>query len=501
MQVQVFLARSILVSLFGCISVASASAEPNLTIYNGNFALVQDQIPLSLGKGVNEFEYTDATLLLEPDSVILRDQQGRAITILEQSYRNDSLSQELLLSIFEGETIEFLVNDPDKGEHVIEGRIIRAQSRSPQAAGSYPYNPYPQNQLNVPVIEVDGRVRFGLPGQPLFPSLGDNTILKPRLSWKIDSARNADLEADLSYLTGGLSWSASYNIVDSGDGIIDLSGWITMENLSGKTFNEAQIKLMAGEVNKVVSGNGYLSEMDAFARTRNESLHGQRPSVTQRDFDEYHLYELANSTTLKDQETKQVEFLHVADIRSTTRYVYDGQTVDWNNYNHQNIDYRRTNSAFGIESYSEVDVVREIGNTEENGLGLPLPAGIVRFYQQDELSREFIGEDLISHTPSDETLKLRTGSAFDLVGERVRTDFEYNHDARTVKETFEVTLRNRKKQDVEIQVLEHMLRWTNWELIEADFDHNKLDSDTIEFNVPLEPGEEKAVHYSVLYSW
>lgn len=264
-------------SLIACVTVSDVRAEPGLTIYNGNFAVVRDQLSLDLRKGLNEVEYSEATLLLEPDSVILRDRQGNPINILEQSYRNDALSQELLLSIFEGETIEFLVSGQGSPDRIVEGTIVRAQGPLPSVGYGNPYYPSPyyphsQNQSNTPVIEVDGALRFGLPGLPLFPSLGDDTILKPLLSWKIDAAEKTGVEANLSYITGGLSWNASYNVVDSGEGLIDLSGWVTMENRSGKTFDDAEIKLMAGEVNKVSPENRYLEDIIVTGRKRLEGV-------------------------------------------------------------------------------------------------------------------------------------------------------------------------------------------------------------------------------------
>ncbi len=238
------------------------SAEPALTIYNQNFAVVRDTVPLDLVAGTNEVRFTDTTSHLEPDSVILRDPAGKAVfQVLEQNYRADPVSQALLLSLFEGKTIGFLVDRPKAAPEVIQGKIVRSgyvpHSAAPQQFG----NQYYQQQMayangatgmGEPIIEVDGKLRFSLPGQPLFPALADDTILKPTLDWKIQSAEAARFDAELAYVTGGMTWAADYSVVapEHGDQI-DLTGLVTMDNQSGKTFTDAKIKLMAGDVNKV----------------------------------------------------------------------------------------------------------------------------------------------------------------------------------------------------------------------------------------------------------
>ena len=201
----------------------SLPAQPALTIYNQNFAVVRDAVPLDLKAGVNAVTYADMTSQLEPDSVILRDPSGKAqLQILEQSYRNDPVSQDLLLSLFEGKTIDFFIKEPNKPDATVQGRIIRSGFKS----GTQP------------VIEVNGKVQFGLPGQPVFPSLGSDTVLNPTLSWKLNSSAAAKFDAELAYVTGGLSWQASYNIVSpEKSDTLDLTGWITFTNNSGKTFH------------------------------------------------------------------------------------------------------------------------------------------------------------------------------------------------------------------------------------------------------------------------
>jgi hypothetical protein len=238
-----------------------------LTIYNQNFFVAREYVPLDLKAGVNEAHYTGVAAHLEPDSVILRDPHGRALQILEQNYRNDPISQELLLSFYEGKTIDFSVGrNPDGSDIKLRGKVIRR--------GYVPTNSingYPQQASTQPIIEVDGILRFGLPGEPRFPALSADSILKPTLSWLIETNQPGKFDAEISYVSGGMTWQSDYNVVVQDDpgkktDLLDMIGWITMHNQSGKTFENARIKLLAGDVNKVQPPNaGFVFRAEAAA--------------------------------------------------------------------------------------------------------------------------------------------------------------------------------------------------------------------------------------------
>src|SRR5437762_9748987 len=188
------------------------AGQPALTIYNQNFAVVRDTVPVNLKQGVNNVRFTETTAHLEPDSVILRDPSSKTnLQILEQNYRNDPVSQELLLSLFEGKTIDFLVPD----NKVVQGKIVRSgyvshgqaamQRYGQQYAMAQSAMAYGGTGSSQPIIEVDGKLRFSLPGQPLFPALTGDTILKPTLDWQIQADKAGKLDAELAYVTGGMS--------------------------------------------------------------------------------------------------------------------------------------------------------------------------------------------------------------------------------------------------------------------------------------------------------
>ncbi len=315
---------------------ADNSKQPALTIYNQNFFVAREYVPLDLTAGVNHAQFAGIASHLEPDSVILRDPAGRSLQVLEQNYRNDPISQELLLSFYEGKTIDFLVQRADRQE-IIKGKIVR----SGYIPSSYYAQNYQQPSFTQPIIEVDGVLRFGLPGQPLFPALSGDTVLKPTLSWLLQTNDPGKFDAEISYVAGGMSWQSDYNIVVSDNpkgktDLLDMVGWITMRNQSGKTFENANIKLLAGDVNKIQAPTSSARAYGAMKMAMDEAA--AAPVVSEKSFDEFHLYTLARPTTLHDQETKQVEFVRSTGIHAQRLYVYDGaQVAQYGYYNPEQI--------------------------------------------------------------------------------------------------------------------------------------------------------------------
>ncbi|MGO4885171.1 MAG: DUF4139 domain-containing protein [Bryobacteraceae bacterium] len=478
-------------------------ADPALTIYNQDFAVIRESLPLDLKAGNNTVRFTGATAQVEPDSVILRDPAGaHPLRIVEQNYRNDPVSQDLLLNLFEGKTVEFAVRRPDGSTGIVTGKIVRSGYVPHYQAMNRYGSQYAANQMSMvsggagqPIIEVDGKLQFSLPGEPMFPALGDDTILKPTLDWILNSAQAARFDAELSYISGGLSWSSDYNIVapETGD-TLDLVAWVTLDNQCGKQFDHAHIKLMAGDVNKEQPQGGGMAGMG-----RDQAmLMAIEPKVTEKAFEDYHLYTLPLPTTLHDRETKQVEFLRASGIQSKRLYIYDGFAPD-RRYGIQDL---RNISEFGVESNPHVWVIREFVNSEANHLGVPLPAGRLRFYRRDHDGQvEFTGENRIDHTPKDETVRVYTGNAFDITGERRQTHFSSEHQRGLLDESFEIKLRNHKKEAATVRVVEHLYRWSTWSISQESQPHRQVDSRTIEYEVTLQPDEEKVVTYTAHYTW
>ena len=488
---------------FLCGSLFAQAPQPSLTIYNQDFAVVRQDLPLDLKPGENQVNVNDITMHLEPDSVVLLDPTGKhAVQVLEQNYRADPVSEPMLLSLYEGKTIDF---DAGNGQ-LVKGKVIRS--------GYAPHNYFAMNRYGqqyyqaqmagaseTPIIEVNGQLRFSLPGTPVFPSLTDDTILKPRLEWMLATDKAGKFPAEFSYVTGGMSWQADYNIVapEKGDQV-DIVGWVTMDNQTGKTFENARIKLMAGDVNKIQPGQRDRLELYAQMGAAQKAVFS--PPVTEKAFDEYHLYTLERSTTLRDRETKQVEFIHAAAVGTKQLYIYDGVKIDANRYNGWGWDNIRNDHSYGTESNPKIWVMREFVNSQANHLGMPLPKGRVRFYRRnDDGQIEFTGDNVIDHTPRDETVRIYTGNAFDLAGERRRTNYLVDMGKSTATESFEIKVRNHKKEPVDIRVVEHLYRALTWDIASSSADYKKTDAHTIEFPVTIAPNGEKTITYTAHYTW
>jgi hypothetical protein len=498
---------SLLTGAVSAALLAPAAAQPALTIYNQNFAVVREHVPLDLKAGVNAVTFSGVTVHLEPDSVVLRDPRGKVqLRVLEQNYRADTISPGLLLSLSEGKTIDFLVRDQNGKESIVKGKIIRS-GYVPNFTGAQQYgqNFYQQQMLmqqaaGTPIVEVDGKLRFSLPGEPQFPALTDDAILKPQLAWELAADKPGKFDAELSYVTGGMRWEASYNLIapEKGD-TLDLIGWVTIDNQSGRQFDQATIKLMAGDVSKLQPGQnetGYAFAAKAMA------MDAAGPAVTEKAFDEFHLYSLARPTTLRNRETKQVEFIRAAGVKAKTLYIYNGAAIgpQFRGWNMENI---RNNRDYGTQSNPKVWVYREFRNSEENGLGQPLPKGRTRFYRRDDADGrlEFTGENTIDHTPKNEQVRIYTGDAFDVVGERKRTDYVLTRGNDQLEEEFEIHLRNRKTEPVEVRVAEKLYRWLNWQIVSNTHDFTKTDAQGVEFRVTVPADGETTVKYRVRYDW
>lgn len=500
------------------LAVAGYSADDvSVTVYNQDFGVVKQGITLDLKKGENAVSVTDIARHLQEDSVILRDKNNpKAFKILEQNFESDPLSEQMLLFKNEGNVLDFKTSVYDEAtrtnkEVIKKAKLIRSGyvphpqaynrygSRYAMAQQAYSSGEYGGGQA---IVEIDGKLVFGLPGTPVFANLGVDSFIKPTILWKIQSEEQGKREAEFSYMTGGMSWDATYNCVvpEKGD-VMDILGWVNIDNNCGKNFKNAGVKLMAGDVNKVNNqqGNEAYFRME---QDRTMSALREATGVTVKEFDEFHLYSLPRKVDLLDRENKQIEFIRAERVKGNRFYVYDGVKFDKNN-NYGYDDYsRRERADYGSKCNNKIWNIFEFKNTEENNLGIALPKGKIKIYRKDTGgSNEFIGEDTVDHTPKGETVKVYLGNVFDVVGERKQTGYKLNNNRNEVDETFEITLRNQKKDKVTVRVVEHMYRWLNWEVAENSDLFMKNDARTIEFRAELEPGKEKKITYTVHYDW
>lgn len=448
-------------------AVEAAEAGVALTVYNQGTALVRDRRQFDLRAGVNEIRFRDVAAAIDPTSVLFKSLTDPAGTVvLEQNYEFDLVGAETLLDKYIDQEIEVVTEDGTRHR----GTLLSGRG-----------------SLILQTAEGEVRV-LGDVRQFSFPELPEGLITRPTLVWRLQAEQAGAHDVEVTYLTGGLNWQADYVLLLAADErSIDLDGWITLTNTSGATYRDAQLKLIAGDLQRLPQP-GLAAQEIPFEEARAAPT----PSVEQRDFFEYHLYEIPRPVTVKDKESKQIEFVSAAGVPAEKFFVYDGLQCRYCSYP----GYAVTDPSYGVASNPKVMVMVEF-DTEQ--VEADLPRGRVRVYQEDvDGAALLIGEDAIDHTPQGERVRLYVGDAFDLVGERVQTDFR-RPSAHRIEETYEITLRNHKEEAVEIRVVEHLFRWTEWEILEATHEYTKLDSGTIEFRARVPADGETTVRYTVRY--
>lgn len=429
----------------------------SVTVYNSDLGLIKDVRQVALPGGVVELRFGDVAAKIMPQTVHIKSLNPQSqLQVLEQNYEYDLLTPQKLLEKFTGKEISVLKDGVE-----------------------IPITILSTNQGLV--YRLGGRIFTGHPGNMIFPSIPENLISEPTLVWTLENRGARSIEA--SYLTRGLNWKADYvAVLDSRDKSMDLSGWVTLDNQSGATYRSAKLKLVAGDVNRVIEEVGARDAMRALSEMAAKPASAQ---FSEQTFFEYHLYSLQRATTIKSQQTKQVSLLSAEHIPVNKRYFYYGAQ-----------HYFR--SRYGVPiSNQKIGVYVEIANKQENRLGMPLPKGTLRVYKADaDGSLQFIGEDRIDHTPKDEMVKIKMGDAFDIVGERKQTDWRKLADD-LYEVAFEISLRNHKDEAVTVTVIEPMFR--DWEILHSSHPYKKIEAHTAQFDIPVAKDGASKLAYRVRF--
>jgi hypothetical protein len=454
----------------GPVSSASSDAkgrqELGLTVYNQNFALVREVRTLKLGTGRVELDYGDVAAQVQPETVAIRAlDDPSALTVLEQNYRYDLLQPRTLLDKYVGQTIKVYRYNEELGrEDAFDAKVLAAND-----GGT--------------VLEIGGEVTYDFPGRFAFPKVPDNLIAKPTLVWLLGSSA-PEQRVEVSYLTRGVTWSSDYVLtIDEADTRADLTGWVTLVNESGTSYENARLKLVAGDVQRVTPTPPVMREMLERVASEEEDQSGFR----EEGFFEYHLYTLERPTSVLEKETKQVTLLEGRGAAVQKKLVLPAQE-HW---------YR---GRYGtVVSNQKVGVFLHIENAESNGLGMALPKGIVRVYKADSTgAKQFIGEDQIDHTPRDETIRIKMGEAFDVVADRKQMSWTPLGSC-TAESSWEIEIRNHKDGAETVEVVEPV--GGDWEIVSESQSHTKKDAHTFVFEVPVPARGKATVSYRVRIRW
>lgn len=447
----------------------STSAEQkavSLTVYNQNFGLVRELREVeNLGTGRVALEFRDVASTIQPETVHIRALgAANTLSVLEQSYRYDLLTPSTLLEKYVGRPVRVHRYHERLGkEEAIDAELLSVAES--------------------PVLKLNGEITFGYPGRLSFSELPPNLIAKPTLLWLLESRRPKQT-LEVTYLARNMSWSADYVLVVSeNEQKGDLTGWVTLVNQSGASYRNAELKLVAGTVNRVEpprdTGYGYSFEEKAAAVADG--------GFSQENLFEYHMYTLGRPTTVLDKEQKQVTLLEASGIGVQKKLVFTGQPYFFRGQYGQ------------LESNQKLGVFLEIVNDGKSGLGMPLPKGTLRVYKADRSgAKQFVGEDAIEHTPRDETFRVKLGEAFDVVGDRKQMQWRALGNCSS-ESAWEIELRNHKDAQQEVEVQEPV--GGDWTILSSSHPAVKKDAHTFTFKVLVPARGKTKISYRLQTRW
>jgi hypothetical protein len=407
---------------------------------------------------VSAVQFMDVAARIDPTTVHLKSLvDARSLKILEQNYEYDLLSSQKLMEKY-------------------VGRRVRLY------AGDGTYHDATLLSTNGPVFEINGQIHLGHHGRLVLPSLPDNLVSKPTLAWLLRNQLARPQRVEASYLTGGITWRADYvMVIDHADARGDLTGWVTIDNKSGATYDDAALKLVAGDIHRAAAGPRTRRALEVAAKAVGAADAAREFAA--EGFFEYHLYTLDGRTTLKDNQTKQLSLLAASEIPIRKHLIYYGAQ-----------EYYR--SSYGVPlSNQKVGVYLEVENKKEHRLGLPLPKGRLRVYKADQSgSQQLVGEDWIDHTPRDERVKIKMGNAFDVVGERKQRDWRKLAPGLFEVE-WEISLRNHKKEGQTVRIIEPVPG--DWQMLHSTHRFEKIEAHTLQYEVPVPEEGTATVVYRV----
>jgi hypothetical protein len=435
-----------------------------VTIYNSNVGLVKDTRLIDFKPGIHELKFMDVAAKIDPTTVHIKSPiNGSSLNVLEQNYEYDLLNPQKLLEKYMGQKVQLATINPEtKKEEIVEATLLSTQGGN--------------------IFQIGDKIHIGHYGRVLLSKIPENLIPQPTLVWMVENKLSKPQKVEASYLTSGINWKADYvAVLNKLDTITDLTGWVTIDNRSGATYQKALLKLVAGDIHRVQA-----EVQMGYVRTKTAAKEAASPQFKEESFFEYHLYTLDRRTTIKNNQTKQMTLLDANRVPLKKLFIFPGRPQYY---------YYQDQSS----NKQKIGVFLELENSKKNNLGIPLPKGTIRVYKEDkDGSLQFIGEDRIDHTPKDEKFKIKIGEAFDVVGERVQTD--YKHLSRNLYEVaFEVSLRNHKKKDIKVLVEEPIPG--DWEMLSNSHPFEKLQAHLIRFDVPVAKDKEVKVKYRIRFKY
>lgn len=438
-----------------------------VTIYNNNLALIKDQRKIRLNKGLNVLALRDVSAQIRPETALLQSiNHASAIRILEQNFDFDLLTPQKLLEKYVGKNVTLVKTNPVSGVETSESASVLSAA-------------------NGVVLKIGSRIESGIPGRLIYDDVPANLRDRPTLVTKLDSKSANEHLMELSYLSSGLNWKADYVAeLNSNENEIDLSGWVTLTNTSGTRYKNAKLQLVAGDVNRVVPGHPRSMLMQKTMDMQAEAASG----MSEEALLEYHLYTLDRTSSIEENQTKQISLLSSSNIPARKELVLRGE------------DYYYTSNHAELGKKLKVGVYLEFDNKESAKLGMPLPKGIVRAYRKDSQGNaQFVGEDAIDHTPKNETVRLKLGNAFDVTADKKQLDFKNlpkpSKNNLMSESAYEIVIKNAKKETVAVRVQEPIPG--EWKILKESHPSKKINSSTAEWKINVPAESETVLSYRV----
>lgn len=432
-----------------------------VTIYNNDLALIKDQRKVKLNNGLNNLALRDVSAQIRPETALLRSlSHAGSFSTLEQNFDFDLLTPQKLLEKYVGKNVSIVRVNPATGIETTEQATVLSAN-------------------NGVVMKIGNRIETGIPGRIVYDDVPANLRDRPTLVTKLNNKTTTEQMVELSYLTGGLGWKADYVAeLNAKEDSIDLSGWVTLTNTSGTSYNNAKLQLVAGDVNRVQ--DNYPRAM-AMRKDVGMIAEASKP-MAEESLLEYHLYTLDHPTTISDNQNKQVALLSASNVPTRKELVLRGA------------DYYYGASYGDLGQKMKVGVFVEFDNKETAKLGLPLPKGTMRVYKKDNQGNaQFVGEDSIDHTPKNEVVRLKLGNAFDVTADKKQIDFKtLPRPAKgnsMFESAYEIVLKNAKKERVTVTVQEPIP--ADWKMMKESHHSQKATSNTAIWKIEI-PAEGKA---------
>lgn len=465
----------VFITLMFAVCIYAETKNVEVTVYNQGFGLVKEIRTMDVKSGENHYNFEDVAALIEPASVLFKSlTDSNSIALIEQNYEYDLMNARNILAKSIGKKVTCkdgitgtIISAPGVGDAGNAGLIVKTD---------------------------DGKIML-YPSIEYITELPEGLIARPTLNMFIASDKTKTHDVELSYISQGFNWNANYVVLlGENDDLCDINGWATITNNSGTAFRNANLTLVAGDVNRVQPkinrhlGIGGMMAAPVMEAKAMDMANG----FEEEGFFEYHLYKLGRNTDIKNNESKQISLLQGNDVKITKKMTFTPHLRS--RYSCLNFD--QNPYAAATSENTKIPVILEIENKENNSLGKPMPKGTVKIYKKDKAGKEqFVGEDTIAHTPKDEKIKLKTGNAFDIVGEYKLTNYK-RVSKDVIEETYEVTIKNHKKnEDVTVYFYENT--WGDWKITDTKAKYTKIDAATIEFPVSVKADGETVISYTI----